>query len=485
MSTEPGPNKAPDVNDLRMSLSVGDDGMQAVFKVVYNPRRRLHYQDVFQHLNENQIIFGIKHDDIKRLEKDWLEQGHQEGQVLEIIAARGLPMQPCEDGRVEFFIKKRPPVVIDDKGRADFRNIDRFTTVNDGERLARIYPPREGKSGMDIRGHEVVPREPKRPLLETGKNVIRLEEGEGRILCKARTHGIYIHSRNFIDVNPELAIQSSIGLETGNVKYDGNVRVGHNIERGSSLFCRGDLKVRGMVESDDVHVGGSMQVDKGIHASGQGLIKAAGDLRTNYIDNSHIFVEGSIEVQRSINASEIVCMGDLVVADKNGSISGGSVYCFGSIAASIIGNRSETATRIVVGHHVKNIELLKRELHNKEILGRNYEDSVIDVKKVNAFITRMRGKVPADKRLQFRQVFAHYKECKLKLEACLFHIERYKAGQYNKDEVRLIVRDVLHPGVVIQYRSHIEKITAPQSSCIYIFRPDLDGPLIKAWKNES
>lgn len=419
---------------LRLELTIAPDGMRADLRIIYNPHFIFSYYEALHLLEEQKVVFGINHEAIKRLEKEYKEYKETQEQQktnpeefeFNIQIARGYALVPPQDGKVEFFIKSPPPVVIDEDGRADFRNIQRFQTVDKSDLLAREHPAIPGRAGLNIYGKEVLPAEPATDLISIGKNVVKLAGTDPWQDYGARVHGIFVHNGTFIDINPELLIPGNVGLESGNVDYDGNVKIGRNIERGAKAHCLGDMKVGGMIESGDVRVGGSLLVSNGINAGREKLLHARGDLQAYYIDNSKVFVDGSIEVKRSINASEIICMSDLVVADKQSNICGGELYVFGSLSVASVGNRAETPTRIILGNHIKNIEILKRLRHDREIQQEKFLHAREELVKIKNYVTRMRGKIAVEKRLQFRDIAANYQRIKDSLTKCINKIEHLK-----------------------------------------------------------
>ncbi|MBK9500815.1 MAG: DUF342 domain-containing protein [Leptospiraceae bacterium] len=55
--------------------------------------------------------------------------------------------------------------------------------------------------------------------------------------------GVLFSTDESVTVSPELRIDQSVGITTGNVKYNGTVNVMGSIEDGSRVECEGSLNV--------------------------------------------------------------------------------------------------------------------------------------------------------------------------------------------------------------------------------------------------
>lgn len=437
----------------------------------------LTFDEVMDLLNSHKIVFGIDHVQIRR-QLDEFARGTNHHH-FESVLARGLPPSPGQDGKVEVLIPPPPPVTIDEHGRADYRNVMRYRMVEKGQALARLFPPIPGKAGMDIFGEEVEPPAPKRADIVDGPNV-QILTGSNEIV--ARVRGVFVHEKNRIDVNPILQIPGNVGLESGNVNYDGHVRIGNTIERAAEAYCTGDMEVGGAMESGQVRVGGSLTVRKGINTRHEGQVFVGGDLAATYIDNSVVTVERDVQVYKSIISSQVLCYGNVSVAGSNSALAGGELTAYGSVTADNIGSRTETPTKINLGVHVRNMQYYKLHIKELEDTERDHEKLRDDVAKIKNYITRMRGQVPVDKQAQFRAVYHRYKELVELRERLGKQIAEFRESRFNPAEVRVIARQAIYPGVEIHYRDAIEKITVMQTRVVLRFVPGMLKVQMEAWK---
>ncbi len=460
-----------------ITLLIPEDGMRAVIEVDGPFKDTDGFSLITGLLNEGKVAFGVDVSSIHKLVD--LCKNEPGIRIHEAVVARGTPPIEGKNGSFEILVKAPPPVSIDEEGRADFRNIQHFQTVDKGQVVGRLFLPEPGKSGYNVFGKEVEPKPIHAAPLDFGKNIQKTADSNDLV---AQTHGIFLQKEDRIDINPVLEVAKDVGLETGNVNYDGNVRIGGNITKGSSVSAMGDLLVGGMVESGNLIVGGSLTVRKGINTRREGTVKVTGNIQSVYIDNTALEAEGSLLIEKSLIASRVICYSDISVSAKGSTISGGDISVFGSISADFVGNRAENVTKITLGVHHKNCQYYELQLKELEKVEREFEKLGENVAKIKEYAQRMRGKIPVDKQAQFRVVFEKYKEVRDLHTRLTIDVEDIKSRRYNKNEVKIVVRDTIFPGVDIMYRGTLEKILAPMTACVLRFRPDQDKPTIEAYR---
>ena len=465
----------PEINVIR---DPGGMSLELVIRGPFSPR--YDYDYFIRMLDEERVIFGVDGSALRRLAEEYRAQSNP-ARHYRALVAEGYPPEPGRDGSVEILIPDPPPVSIDDQGRADFRNIQKFQTVREGEILARVTPPVPGKSGTNIYGEEVIPSPPRAVELEAGDNVtihVQPEYNEYR----AARQGIFVKGESKIAVSPVLVVPASVGLSSGNVNYDGNVRIGQNVERGSLVSCYGDCEVGGTVETGDVRIGGTLTVRKGVNTRQEGMINVGGNLQAVYVENTKATVEGSILVQKSVINSQLVSYSDLIMQTRGATVTGGEVLLYGSMSTDVLGSKTEIPTRVIVGLHQKNA--MYHDLHRKELeeIEKEYEKKVEEINKIKIYVQRMRGRIPIDRQAALRVKYKEYKdmaELRARLQQQIMDL---RESRYNPEEVRVIIRDVAYPGVTIHYRDYVEKITAPLTKCILRFRPGYAKPEMQGYR---
>ncbi len=479
-TAKPGASPAPTTAapESTREILISEDRMQAHLRIRTADPHSILYEDVVEMLDHKKIVYGIYGEEIRK-RIDEYNHTMTKNPNQDLLVARGTAPVPGVDGRIDVLVEPPQPVTFDDHGRADFRNVNRYRTVDKGQVLAKLTPPVPGKAGIDIFGHETKPPAPGMPELDDGPNVSFVPGSNEYI---AREHGIFIHENNRIDVNPVLIVPGSVGLESGNVHYDGTVQIGGNVERASMVSAIGDVEVGGAIESGEFRSGGSLVVKKGINTKREGMVRVGGNLQAVYVDNSNLTVEGHVVVHKSIIASQIVCYGDVSVTGTGSALSGGEVFAYGSVSADFVGNRTGVVTKIYLGDHQKNKQYYQLSIKELEQVEKDLEKLKEKVVKIKDYVQRMRGKIPVQKQAEFRVIYKAYKDQVELRERVQKQVIEFRESRYNQESLRLIARNTLFPGVEIHYRDHIEKIQAPQTRVSMRFTPGLERPQLEAWK---
>ena len=453
-------------------IHISPNGLQASLEVRGGFDPRIDYDFVVKLLDESGIIYGVDLSAVKKAVEAY--HSGEKSHSMSAILARGTAPIPTVDARIEILVPPPPPVVIEEDGHADYRSVQKFRVVKEGDILARKYPLIKGKSGYDVTGKEIHPGDGHDVQLKAGKNV-RFDAVKNEYI--ASLSGIFSEMDGGIEINPVLSIDGNVGLESGNIYYDGAVEIAGNVERGSMLSALGDVVVGGMVESGSLRISGSLSVRSGINTKHDGSIQVSGSLSCVYIDNSDVTVEGSILVEKSIMASRIVCYSDIELRGKHSTIAGGDIISFGSISADIIGSKAGTPTTIHLGVHHKNMQYY--DIHEKELetLEKQYARKIEDIQKIKLYVQSRRNQIPDEKRAQFRVVFNEYKELTQLVERVRNDIAQLKLSRYNGEEVRIKIRNIMYPGVEIHYRGAVERIEKPEQSCILRFHPEMPSPV--------
>lgn len=449
-----------------VTLAVSPDYQEAkiILRGQYDPR--IDYDAIIERLDAQGIKYGLDRPAIQKLLTDY--RTHPERRSFEAVVARGQPATPGVDGKLEIFIEEKPPVSIDETGKADFRNIQRYNAVDAGQLLARYTPPVAGTPGLNIRMEEVPPPAPHDPRIAAGDNV-QFNQASGEY--RAAVHGIFVHEKDTLSVNPVLTIPGNVGLASGNVSYDGNIKIFGNIERGSMVSSLGDLEVGGMIESHAVRAGGSLRVKKGINTRREGVVTSGGNLQAVYIENSEITVSGSLIVEKSIIGSKVICDGDIALSGRGSTVAGSEISCFGSLACDIMGSPIQNPVRVELGSHSRNKAYYEQHVKELEDVERVLEKKTEEINKIKIYVQRMRGKIPVDKQAAFRVVYNEYRTTVELRQRLQMQVLQFRESRYNNTEVRLIIRDTIHPGATIVYRESVEKITAPQTRVVFRFKP--------------
>lgn len=297
------------------------------------------------------------------------------------LVAVGIQPEHGQDGSIEYIIP--PPThkhLLKQDGTIDFHTKDTIKSVSAGDTVAIIYPPTEGKDGLDVFGNIIKAKKGREIKILPSLNTETVTQPDGKIIIKATSSGqIHYEIKPFelkIRITPTLVITSDVNFKTGNINFKGSVIVHGSVLSGFSVITSGNLTVMGLIEPNcKITVGGDLFVHKGILGNPSlgeknSEIKVFGNLKALYIENARVNVEGDITV-RSIMNSFVSSNGSIYVEK---SIIGGNIICLKNLFASEIGNPTNIHTEITCGVspslrtrldlYVKIIDDLKKQLED-------------------------------------------------------------------------------------------------------------------------
>ncbi|MCZ8155997.1 MAG: FapA family protein [Leptospira sp.] len=408
---------------------------------------------------------------------------------LEFIIARGIPAKQGQSGWIKFFFQRAQRVVLKEDGSADFRNINKYVHIKEGEKLATLFEGIPGEQGIDVQGNPIYPNPIDRPKLTLGKNVLpkTVQDPENPdIQIKeyyAGLSGVVFSTDNSLTVSPELTIDSSIGLGTGNINFEGTIRVKGTIEEGAVVNCTGSLYLDGNVESSEVTVGEDLEVKGGVKGKGKGVIRIKGDLHSKFIENAVIEVDGDCIIENFILGSKILCLGNIVLTGESSSLIGSDVIAFKGITLASLGSSAQMDTSVEVGFHYKNDRLLNEGTQMIVELDKELEAVLPEIQKIKEVVQRTRGKLDEARKQKFKDVFDAYSKKSKTLELLKSKVEELKSSRYNNENVKLVVRNTAHPGAIIKYRRQIDKLVKAQTAFVMNFFPQQEKAMMTAFKS--
>lgn len=321
--------------------------------------------EIMKALRSRGITYGICYEAIDRI-----ASGEEVSEPV-LVAAGTMP-EDGKDGYYEYFFRThvaRTPKVLED-GNVDYRNVDWFEQVRKGQKLAVYHSATSGKNGMTVTGRVIPARRGREQRILTGNGFHRLEDGKTYV---ADLDGIISFSENYVETNtmPEIQMDvtnlltvEEVTLATGDVHFEGNVYVKGNIGSGAGVYVSGDVLVGGFVEAAHIISGGDIMIRQGMNGSGEGEIRAAGDVSGYFFEAVRIDAGGSIHGDYFLNC-ELHTKDKIIAAGRKGSLAGGSACAEQGIQVNGLGNQAGLLTYIRLGTGER---LLRKELEINEAI---------------------------------------------------------------------------------------------------------------------
>jgi len=452
--------------------TVGLDFSQIESTVIYN------YLTNNTKLFSELIDFNKINEIVSILKK--IKSGEIKEPLVRVVIAKGVPMVEGMDGWIKYYHPHNQRVVIGADGKADFRNLEKYITIKRDEKIVTIFQGVPGKQGKDVLGTELNPKAIKKPKLEIGSNItsetIVSQEEPDKIYIEysASCDGVLISNEESIQVSEELKLTTNVGIATGNINYQGSITIEGSIEDGAKVVCTGMMMVNANVESSEIEVGQDMTVKGGIKLKNRGVIKVKGNLRSKFIENAIIEVDGDVIVEGSILNSKIYCLGSVLLIGATSGILGSEIIVFGSVSTVNLGSTAGLDVVVDMGYHHKNDKLYNELGNTIKSAEKELGTLVPQVQQMNNIIKQSRGKLDEDRKKKYKELIDTFKQKNDLHRRLVNKHEELKTSRFNSDKINLIVKGAGFPGATIKYRRQVEKLTVVQSAFMMNFYPGQD-----------
>ncbi|TFB13680.1 DUF342 domain-containing protein [Filobacillus milosensis] len=193
-------------------------------------------EDVVQQLKLLRINYGIDYNEIVEATKT-IEPNT-------FIIAKGLKPHPGVNGWVEFLVEINPKngLVEDENGKVDFRESKSIPTVEKGEIIAKIHPPKPGIPGVAVT-NEPLPAQQTFPIkTTTGKGIIEVDDQ----LVATESGRPSIEQRGQLvkaTIVPKLVHRDNVNLSSGNIRFHGDVEILGEVDDNMLVDADGDIFV--------------------------------------------------------------------------------------------------------------------------------------------------------------------------------------------------------------------------------------------------
>lgn len=260
----------------RLIVEMPRDKMKATIKYDTRDGARLPTKEmVMAALSDAGVVYGI--------DEDAIDSGIQS--LTPFVAAEGLLPIPGEnayiDRKFDLGIQGKP--VVDEYDKVDYKDLNLFVLAKENQTLAIRIPQTKGTPGKNILG-EPVPAQNGRPCpMPEGKNTKVV--GEHRLI--ATVNGQIVDKGSRISVDPRLEIKGGVGVQTGDIEFDGTVQIKGDVEQGFKVKATGDIEIKGSVNGAEVN-GRNVYISGGITGADRAKVYAEHDVRTAFAESALI-----------------------------------------------------------------------------------------------------------------------------------------------------------------------------------------------------
>lgn len=351
---------------LQSLITIADDDLQAHMDIYAQTAsgKEITEEDINQELSNQGISYGIDQDIIKISLKQALNLSSNKpiACVEQVLVASGTP--PVEGKDASLILSREENVVGAElsNGYIDFHELGYPWNVSKDDRVGYLREARPATEGTTIQGNTIKVNKP-RDIKCKFDGVFKDEKGR----LVAEKDGALIINGNSLSIVDMLVINSDVGPKTGNIHSKTPVHVKGHVDADYILESDKEVIIDKNIEDSTVRSGSSIMIKGGIRGM-KSEVYSPSDVRTGFVENASIYVNGSLTVNGSIINSIVASNGHVIVGDqkvKHSMVVGGELTVHNCLEVSELGSDAYFKTVIRLG--IAQEERRKIILIDKEI----------------------------------------------------------------------------------------------------------------------
>lgn len=447
-------------SDAKINAAIAEDAMSATVDLIQGvgTGKRLHAEDVRQALIDAGVVRGI---DLEAVEQA-IREADEKGAVTQVVVASGEEPQSANDSALNFHIEMASgkAVTIQENGRADYKNQDRFTRVEEGTLIAELTTAETTlKEGYDVKGNTIKASDAKEYSLEIGEHIKQERDEQGTLRLIAGASGELAYDGKSIDIVGVHVVKGDVGPTTGNIRFSGPVHITGSVLPGFFVIAAGEIKVAAGVEAALLSSEKSVHVGQGIIGGGKAAVRAREDISAAFAERVMLMAVRDITLKNACMQCTVKCNGKLSLNGEKGHIVGGQAKSRHGIELTNLGAKNGAQTHVSFGQDYligDKIELEEKELEKLKN-GAAQTDLKIHEAEKNRHTEEL--KKQRAKKLQILKLIDKRTER-------LFWL-REKFEQHFEAEVA--VRGTAYPGAVLESHGRTYEVTREMEKVVFYF----------------
>lgn len=449
--------------DGEFALALSDDKMIVTLTLTPPAGGRAKNVEVIRAIQEMGIKHGIMHQPLREA----LKTGH----CKDVIVAEGTWPTMGTPATFESLLEEieKELAEIDEDAVIQYSDLGHLLLVNPGDKLMRRTPPVPGVDGIDVMGQKVLTRPVANLVFNPDSTGTRIDKSDPELLI-AEVAGQPKLITNGVKVNNIVEIEN-VDLSTGNIDFEGTIKISGDIKSGMRLHASGDIFVNGMVEAAEVVAGGDIAIKGGIigatdaqpgstgAAPGQSarVISKAGSVQALFAQNVYIEATKGILIAGNASQCDLIAGEEILVGKSNstkgGQIVGGRAQATNLIKAVSFGAPTGATTRIQVGsdpHWADKLHAKEKELEKKA------DELEYTIKLMNH--TKNAG--TAEEKATLPQLDEKRVLVVEEIRALNKEIMDMKEGHTPLEQARIVAAKTFHEGVELRIGKQTMKVTS-------------------------
>jgi uncharacterized protein (DUF342 family) len=423
-------------------------------------------KQVYLAIEKAGVIYGINDDVIDTFV-------HQEIRGKTVVFAKGKQAEKGNNAKLIWHENSRTePISLDITRviKTTDQDSDIFQRIKKDQQILTKIPVQDGGVGITVFGDSVsfygidisIP---------VGKNTYSSKDGLSLLAAEEGIATIRNGKISILDIHH---VPGSVGIQNGNVEYEGSVFIEGDIISGYKVEALGDIYIGGSVEGADVYSrSGNVIIKKGVVGQGSARILAGGRVTAGFIQDATIGAKADVRVDRYIINSAVTAGRYIVVTKEDGLVRGGTLLANKKIEVANVGNSARINTELKVGYtppqHISRSRYQFRESQRQNCL------ELADVQKRVAFLSLIKerlGKLTDDKE---RQLASWQLQENFLQDKHIVHNKRRaeieKQGQLteggHKEAEIIRIHNKVYPGVSISIGESSYSVEKEESNAIF------------------
>ncbi|AWE07881.1 DUF342 domain-containing protein [Lysinibacillus sp. 2017] len=281
-----------------------------------------------------------------------------------ILIAQGTPPVKGDDAKVSYLqIPERKPVIRED-GKADYYDMNFIYEIEEGAWLGEKIHAQPGIPGTNIHNEPVAAQSGRdMPLKYDRKSAYEVEE-DGKTIIRSKISGVFEDHKGMVGVNYHLPINGDVGVETGNIDFNGSLSIRGTVHAGFTVIAKGDISIEGpegvsgakLIKSID----GDIFIRGGIFGLGQTRVEAGGNIFVKHVNEANLIAGSDVNIGFYALGSNIRGH-SILVDERKGKIIGGTAIAKSTIVTAVSGNRLERRTELIINsvNKAEGLELIQ------------------------------------------------------------------------------------------------------------------------------
>ncbi len=450
--------KLPESESVRIEIT--PDKMKAIGRF-YPPSSggsKITKEEIIADLTRSGVKYGILEDDI---DKFLMNRRY----CTNIILAKGLETVKGEDAVItyHFNVNKNAKPKENKDGSVDFHQLDIISKVQKGDILATLSPVKYGVPGMNVLGTKINPDKVINRVIRYSSNATLSEDG---CILYSDVSGHVKLEHDKVVVSNVYEVNGNVDTSTGDINYDGNVRIKGNVITGYTVRAKGDIEVDGVVEGATLIADGQIILKRGVQGMNRGKLVANGNIVAKFIESCEVR-SGSSVMAGAILHSKVAAKSEINVNGRNGSVTGGELRAGYLISVKVVGSTMGTHTALIVGVDpllIDELHTLEKDIPKKEeereqmlkaitLLQKKLDSGVnLSPERQQQLTIALKNSIMLDEALI--RLKARYEELKIIVE--------------NTEGGKVKVSNIAYPGVKITITNIIYFVRSEQHYCQFL-----------------